>query len=907
VRNIDELELDEIIQNTIYKGKKTFSLYNQSTLVIGLGGTGIRWACKTKELLMHRYHSELAKHVDFLFIDSDENALNDEQYKKIINKETETIQLNKKPVYDFSSAGVPENISPWFNPVLKGTIRDLVDAGAGARRMVGRTLFYTSTQAMRSKIFPILERYDKKAAQFGSTNPTPARVIIMAGISGGTGSGTFIDMPYFIRYLINAERLQSFRTTGFKIFGIFELPDETAFRVRESSPYARKSKNYANGYAALRELDYFMHPINQEGVDKIYREPFKAQFEKDRSMFIENEGKYIMASTIYDYAFLLSSTPTTGLPRPASNNTYYLDGCVPEIVNMIVSLPEAVNKGTAPQKLSSNLSNNPSAQKASTRRFYLTAGVAKLEAPIKQIVYCVVLRIYLGLIERLKRDVAQEDVRRLKSFIMNGCSFQNAESRLKGVIDKLDGKELENYRSALPGKVQTALSQIPELNRNSVRDTLKKIYDKNGPFYVIKLANRVIDEIESEQQPSDVMSDSERAEVIKIIGKKPFFLTLKKHRDALLKFYREEQDFVNKWRNKVISRENSVIDESNRVYDGITKAIDEFKKILGDVTGVQTETLREIPPPESGKKEIYRWDYSTPDYRDVFSVVREMFYTRVELDGGTVRQTDKILYEKKGANPDFGKGPCCYYNSAEKGNRPARLMSVPYQNENGVQVSDFDEDKVKKVEEIFHFEGVEQAYRFDEKLTAILDEIYKSSENAKDKNTILEIILKNIQDIVMKIATAKLENLLIMLHPEGSLLDNEKDKDKRKRIQKEAVQKYLDYLTASIPLMGSATNASIGETRYGFNCIPEDLSTDFRDLLKNSALTDVGFSIPGIMLGAVIYFYFSLENYREWSELKIDFDNKMAGKGPDFEISDIAGSCLAEGPEVDWRNLKVGE
>jgi hypothetical protein len=53
-------------------------LLEAHTLIIGLGGTGVRWAANTRDLLASRYRpDEINKRVQYLFIDSDPHEFHD--------------------------------------------------------------------------------------------------------------------------------------------------------------------------------------------------------------------------------------------------------------------------------------------------------------------------------------------------------------------------------------------------------------------------------------------------------------------------------------------------------------------------------------------------------------------------------------------------------------------------------------------------------------------------------------------------------------------------------------------------------------------------------------------------------------------------------------------------------------
>ena len=68
-------------------------------------------------------------------------------------------------------------------------------------------------------------------------------VYVISSLSGGTGSGSFLDVGFMARHLM--------RGSVSKIYGFFLLP-----RVFGGLPAT--GRRNANAYAALKELDYYM-------------------------------------------------------------------------------------------------------------------------------------------------------------------------------------------------------------------------------------------------------------------------------------------------------------------------------------------------------------------------------------------------------------------------------------------------------------------------------------------------------------------------------------------------------------------------------------------------------------------------------------------------------------------------
>lgn len=121
---------------------------------------------------------------------------------------------------------------------------NLTDAGAGGIRQVGRFMMMDRSEDFASKV-----EQEINSAKRGLNNPR-VNVHIFAGLSGGTGSGCFLDVCYMVRSI--AERIG-----GVTIFGYFFLPDVNLSTVPFENVDVR-SYIPKNGYAAMQELDYCM-------------------------------------------------------------------------------------------------------------------------------------------------------------------------------------------------------------------------------------------------------------------------------------------------------------------------------------------------------------------------------------------------------------------------------------------------------------------------------------------------------------------------------------------------------------------------------------------------------------------------------------------------------------------------
>jgi len=231
------------------------------TLVLGLGGTGKEVLLRLRRLIVERFGSlkELPC-VEFLHIDTDQKQTAKEQYdlkadddalyKKLMFQPAETIPLNIDGGTSryINHIGNYPHIKRWFQH--RGKIAGLGDLGEGAGqvRMASRlALFHEpnftriadSLNRIKTKLQDptITEKVSRHNLQF---DPNSMEVYIITSVGGGTGSGIFLDMGFLVKQIFgDAERVAML------------------FMPKLYQKYAGHPRIYANGYAALMELNKY--------------------------------------------------------------------------------------------------------------------------------------------------------------------------------------------------------------------------------------------------------------------------------------------------------------------------------------------------------------------------------------------------------------------------------------------------------------------------------------------------------------------------------------------------------------------------------------------------------------------------------------------------------------------------
>ena len=242
---------------------------NTATVLIGLGGTGIDALRTIKTEVYSRLKADNPaaalpryQHIRFLGVDSVEHndgwdeemlynstmgplrALDDTEIFSIRNWRVRRMFCNHEAMKKRDELA-------WLR-WEDVDAPDLGSRGAGGIRQVGRFMMMDKSAAFMSRV-----EQEINEAKAGLVNPT-VNVHIFTSLSGGTGSGCFLDVCYMVQHI--ADKLG-----GAAVFGYFFMPEVNLSVI----PYNNtKMRAYipANGYASMQELDYCMQLPGNNGA-----------------------------------------------------------------------------------------------------------------------------------------------------------------------------------------------------------------------------------------------------------------------------------------------------------------------------------------------------------------------------------------------------------------------------------------------------------------------------------------------------------------------------------------------------------------------------------------------------------------------------------------------------------------
>lgn len=233
------------------------------TIFIALGGTGAKALMHLRRMVIERFGGlDSLEGVAYLSIDTDVRSQEpspEEERKSPLDKAisfSKDERINVK--VDFKNYVGPNlihhpQIREWWDEAALPNTEFNLEIGAGQIRQLSRLAFFTNRDEIQEGIGRAYRKVTSISIE-GSRVDTASkvRVVVVAGLAGGTGSGMLFDLAAQIQDQL----------------GHHELPSLEAFLVLPGGfSTVEQGKNYpkvaANGFAALKELNhYLVHPFS---------------------------------------------------------------------------------------------------------------------------------------------------------------------------------------------------------------------------------------------------------------------------------------------------------------------------------------------------------------------------------------------------------------------------------------------------------------------------------------------------------------------------------------------------------------------------------------------------------------------------------------------------------------------
>ncbi|MFA5262331.1 MAG: tubulin-like doman-containing protein [Opitutaceae bacterium] len=230
----------------------------QRALIIGIGGSGAETILGNRSDVIERYGSlEAMPLARYVYIDTDPRWYQEHQQKvekrvRIGENEFVDIQFpGAAELYNGIRRGSFPNYS-WFDVNRLENLKSVVD-GAGTVRQLARLAFWHHYAKVRDAIVSQLIALKSSSVantmreRYGCEIDDGINVHIIFGMAGGTGSGVFLDTAYLVRKILKDLGISG----AHQYIGYGILPQ--AFKDLTGT------NALANGYAALKELNYFSY------------------------------------------------------------------------------------------------------------------------------------------------------------------------------------------------------------------------------------------------------------------------------------------------------------------------------------------------------------------------------------------------------------------------------------------------------------------------------------------------------------------------------------------------------------------------------------------------------------------------------------------------------------------------
>ncbi|WP_126030501.1 tubulin-like doman-containing protein [Bifidobacterium callimiconis] len=486
---------------------------NCATICIGLGGTGIDCLRSVKRAMYNRIRPDdldaavpQYSHIRFIAVDSD--TPDELRNRKNSSARGGTGSFSDITPDEFFDISYPGSLNELFrnhrdelaqDPAYQEWLQfndfasaDLDRICAGGSRQLSRFLLMR-----RSADFVARVEQTVKAAKKG-LGDCRVYVHIFSGLSGATGSGTFLDACYLLE-----QTLLDTGTTKSKTLGYFFLPDvnlEKPGIPDETKRYIRR-----NGYAAMQELDYCM---NFENNGDCWHQEYSGV------------GEIRTTKPPVDLCHLISGTTSDGAVIPQAYQ-YAMNVATDYVLDFLIGSEEDWFSWEA---YIANIRFREiwAVKTAGAQYKYLVLGAASAVIPFKQVLTYLASKVFEGsaglrdlvpsneqsavfqktigftfdaMLQRLTQDVNMEfllpdlkakDVKGLGTELLIG-PLHDLQAQAEGTLARnytALAQPLQSYESVLTGTASNVQS-VMGIVLNAVREAMA---DPNcGPYYAAQL------------------------------------------------------------------------------------------------------------------------------------------------------------------------------------------------------------------------------------------------------------------------------------------------------------------------------------------------------------------------------------------------------------------------------------
>ena len=238
-------------------------------LLIGLGGTGGKVLKSFRKTLYEEFRStnpavDTGVQIKSLYVDSSRADLAGSESWRTQGDIGADISLDEESRFSITTNNLAQRLNdPEHNPITHRYIgnpaywgdifssMNISETAGGQMRRLGVALFEPRAASFMEHVTRMTKSLEEKS------NQAQVAFHVFAGLAGGTGSGSFLHVIAQLRALYRESQ-------QYPIYLYLLLPEP-------NSPWARNgaaTNYYANGYAALEELNAYLVSDSKEGSNK---------------------------------------------------------------------------------------------------------------------------------------------------------------------------------------------------------------------------------------------------------------------------------------------------------------------------------------------------------------------------------------------------------------------------------------------------------------------------------------------------------------------------------------------------------------------------------------------------------------------------------------------------------------
>lgn len=262
---------------------------HQRTILIGIGGAGNNTINYVKGMLVDQMQPTWDKYIAFLAVDSDFDMLGNLKYITDAGERVCTTRdaADERMIDPDKNSNAVRRL---MNPPLNIPTCRWDGKGSGQRRLMGRAKLHDCQPGQIGVDEEFVNKLERLVGRLENPSAnTEYAVYVIGSICGGTCSGAIQDMPALIRHALSNTSVVGARL---KIYAMLYVPDAMVGDL----PFDAAARAKANGYAALKELNYYQGVSNRPGYPLLF--PFNNRAIPDLSITKFFDEPMLIGSTL---------------------------------------------------------------------------------------------------------------------------------------------------------------------------------------------------------------------------------------------------------------------------------------------------------------------------------------------------------------------------------------------------------------------------------------------------------------------------------------------------------------------------------------------------------------------------------------------------------------------------------